>query len=232
MMDSDLEGMQRLTPSLADWRLDVYGQLSPILLRLNKERQLLKRDTPSIDRSLDELFSIVSALCDTVQIIAHQGGSSVSSRNAFSKEPQPSSQGTLMLALTAVCMSIEIYELLAAGPDDKAFLVQGADDADRRDSILGSGIERHCRASSVQNLLPIPSAGHHQLSHTTGRLGAVVRYTVMDFHLGQLGRLLHVVADYSMFAEDKMTVDINQTRNKLDGLRSWIQKLIAHHKHE
>jgi hypothetical protein len=34
----------------------------------------------------------------------------------------------------------------------------------------------------------------------------------MDFHLGQLGRLFYVVADYSTFPEDTMMVGINQTR--------------------
>ncbi|RHZ57055.1 hypothetical protein CDV55_103135 [Aspergillus turcosus] len=197
-MDSDFERIQRLTPSVPDWRLDVYGQLSPILLRLNEDRQSLKRGTLSTDRSLDELFSTISALCDTVQIITQLGGSSMPSINAFSEEPQQSGQGTLMLALTAVCMSIEIYELLAVGPEDKALLLlQGLDGSERRDSISGSGNERHCERSSVQNLLRPTSSGHRQRSHTTGRVGAVVRYTVMDFHLGQLGQLLHVVADYS-----------------------------------
>ncbi|RHZ54249.1 uncharacterized protein CDV56_107617 [Aspergillus thermomutatus] len=172
LMDPDLEGMQRVTASLADWRLDVYGQLSPILLRLNEERQSLKRGTSSTDRSLDELFSTISALCDTVQIITQLGASSMPSRNAFPEEPQPSGQGTLMLALTAVCMSIEIYELLAAGPEDKALLFQGVNDPDRRDSIFGSSFERHCEGSSVQNF---PSAVHRPPSHTTGRAGRATK---------------------------------------------------------
>ncbi|GFN16854.1 uncharacterized protein AtWU_06656 [Aspergillus tubingensis] len=201
--------------AVTDSRLEVYDRLSPLLFQLTRDSQALKRVKLRSGAELESVFFSVSALCDIIHTIAlSEQGLGLQSCGFYSFQ---SRNETVVLALTAVLIVLEIYELLAHNAiNDMPLLEQ--------------------TKSGEREVLPIFSSGQQSPSshaspgrglHTYGRLDTVVRYTVMDFHLGQLRRLLEFNMEGSTSWQPNAIYHLESTRGRLDALRMWIQDLVS-----
>ncbi|OJJ77752.1 hypothetical protein ASPBRDRAFT_202666 [Aspergillus brasiliensis CBS 101740] len=207
-------GLQH-SATVTNIRLEVYDKLSPLLFQLTQESQALKQVEPCPGAELDSVFFSVSSLCDIIHSIARpEQDLGIQGSGSYSLQ---SRDEVFVLALTAVLVVLEIYELLTRKAIDDVSLLEQTKSGEREVRPIPSS----------DNGSSASPAGLRRGLHTNGRLDTVVRYTVMDFHLGQLRRLLESDIEGSRVWQPNAMSHIESTRGRLDALRRWIQDLIS-----
>ncbi|KAE8154284.1 hypothetical protein BDV25DRAFT_147870 [Aspergillus avenaceus] len=180
-----------------------YERLSNILFALHRERVMLEKSAPEL-YCPEELFHAVSALCDAIQESFPFGIITPVPQADFGS-PEWNAPGLFRLACMAVALVVDIYNTMIQLPN-RATIEPGQ---------AGLAPDRSFGANDPNTgykaQMPLKS---HTRPGSPGHTMAVLRYTMMDFHLSKLKLIIDLSSNHPHL-DWKTSAQLNETNHLL-----------------